>query len=67
MTWDVSLLLNFLATQWPNEVLLLLALSQKLTTLLVLLTSQKGQTIHLLDLGDIVCSGNILILTFGAN
>ena len=65
MTWDVSLVLNVLATQWLNEALSLLALSQKLAILLLLLTSQRRKTIHLLDIRNIVCSGNTLILRFG--
>lgn len=61
-TWDVSMVLDHLDTLNPPDSLSLLQLSRKLTTLLALLSGQRGQTIHLLDTSFIECSPSRLIL-----
>ena len=50
VTWDVDIVLAFLKTLGPVEALSLLALSQKLNMLLMLLAGQRGQSVHLLDI-----------------
>lgn len=47
--WDVSVVLRYLSGLYPNETLSLKKLSQKLLMLLLLVSSQRGQTMHLLD------------------
>ena len=49
-TWDVSAVLNYLATLHPNSEISLKSLSLKLVMLLLLVSGQRGQTIYLLNL-----------------
>ncbi|CAC5410279.1 unnamed protein product [Mytilus coruscus] len=61
-TWDVEVVLKYLKTLTPVYMLSLRVLSYKLVTLLLLLTGQRLQTIHSLDLDDItVTDSNISI------
>lgn len=48
--WNVSIVLRFLKTLSPVASLSLKNLSLKLVMLLSLLTAQRGQTLHLLDI-----------------
>ena len=48
--WDVSLVLNYLTTLDPIEKLTLKDLTLKLLMLLLLVTGQRGQSIHLLNI-----------------
>ena len=48
--WDVSIVLKHLSTLYPYDTLSLKALTQKTLLLLLLVTSQRGQSIHYLDL-----------------
>ena len=62
--WDVSLVLNYLTTLNPIEKLTLKDLTLKLLMLLLLVTGQRGQSIHLLNivtmhLGDTSCVFNL--------
>ena len=45
--WDVYVVLNYLSKQYPNESLSLIDLTLKTLMLVLLVTSQRGQTIHL--------------------
>ena len=47
--WDASKVLNFLGTLWPVQELTLKDLTLKLLMLLLLVTGQRGQSIHLLN------------------
>ena len=49
-TWDVHIVLDYLKTLSPVRTLSLTKLSKKLLMLLLLLSGQRGQTIHLMDL-----------------
>ena len=64
ITWDAAMVLKYLKSQSPPEALTLLALSWKLAMLMVLLTGQRGQAIHSLDVKSIEMSGNSMILSF---
>ena len=64
VTWDVSRVLDYLKTQSPAEALTLRALTCKLATLLLLLTGQRGQTIHSLQVSSVTCKADMLILRF---
>ena len=61
-TWDVSVVLDHLDKLSPPDSLSLLQLTRKLATLLALLSGQRGQTIHLLEVKFIECSSERLIL-----
>ena len=64
-TWDVSLVLKFLKGQSPPDALTTLALSRKLATLLLLLSGQRGQTMHSVHMKNVTCSDDMLIIRFG--
>ena len=49
ITWDVSLVLRHLKTLGPNETIHIRQLAKKLVVLMLLLSGQRGQTIHALD------------------
>jgi hypothetical protein len=49
-TWDVNLVLDYLKTLSPVNILFLRTLSLKLVMLLDLITGQRVQTLHSLDL-----------------
>ena len=63
-TWDARKVLQFMDKQGPPDKLTLLELSQRLATLLLLLSGQCGQAIHSLQIHDIECSDSLLILRF---
>ena len=48
--WDVSVVLKHLSSLYPNEKLPLKDLTYKALMLILLVSSQRGQSIHLLDL-----------------
>ena len=48
--WDVSVVLKHLSSLYPNEKLSLKDLTHKVLMLILLLSSQRGQSIHYLDL-----------------
>ena len=64
VTWDVAAVLKYLKSQSPLEALTCLALSRKLAMLLLLLSGQRGQSIHLLEIKAIECQSSVLILRF---
>lgn len=53
-TWDVSIVIEYLKRLFPLSDLSLKSLSCKSIMLLALLTSQRGQTLHLLTVDDVV-------------
>ena len=63
-TWDVNVFLKYLSTLSPPMGLTLYALGAKLATLLVLLSGQRGQSVHLLKIDDVECEDTQLILRF---
>lgn len=63
-TWDTQIVVKYLRSMFPLKCLNLLRLSQKLLMLLVLLTGQRGQSIHLLNVEDLECGENCLIIRF---
>ena len=48
--WDVSVVLKHLSSLYPNESLSLKDLTHKVLMLILLVSSQRGQSIHFLDL-----------------
>ena len=63
-TWDVGKLLEYLNKLSPPKALNLQVLSHKLVTLLLLLSGQRGQSIHLLRLEDCECTDASLVVRF---
>lgn len=51
-TWDVSVVLHYLQGLSPVGALKLKELTLKLVTLILLVSGQRGQTVHLLDLSN---------------
>lgn len=53
ITWDPSIVLNYLSAQWPHECLDLEILSKKVLTLLALVTAHRVQTLALIKIPNI--------------
>lgn len=64
-TWDVSLLLQYFHDQEDNKSLAISQLTQKLAALLLLLSGQRVQTIHLIKLSSVKFheSGCVITIT----
>ena len=63
VTWDLNVVLKYLKGLSPLESLSLLQISQKLLMLLLLLSGQRGQTIHLMDIKNIfITKDNVKIV-----
>lgn len=60
VTWDVDVVLRYLKTLFPIRKLPLRKLSQKLTMLLLLLSGQRGQSIHCLDITNMTLTSTTL-------
>lgn len=60
VTWDVDLVLRHLQQMAPAPELSLYLLSQKLCMLLLILTGQRGQTIHLIDIVNMTLSESVV-------
>ena len=65
VTWDPQIVLNFLKTWSPANNLSLLQLSIKVTLLCLLVSSQRGQTIHLIDIRNMSWERDRVICRFG--
>ena len=57
-TWDVAVVLNFLATLYPPSELNLKSLTLKFVMLTALITGQRGQCLHLTDTKDMTRNRN---------
>jgi hypothetical protein len=65
VTWDVNVVLTYLKGLSPLESLSLLQISQKLLMLLLLLSGQRGQTIHLMDIKNIFITEDNVTIVIG--
>ncbi len=65
VTWDVKPVLAYLKTLSPVHSLTLLQLNRKLAMLFLLLSGQRCQSLHLLDIRNIRCTPNVLKITYG--
>ena len=61
-SWDPEIVLNYLKTLRPP--LSLIVLWQKLCILLLLISAQGGQTLHLMSVSDITFSDSLAIISF---
>ena len=64
-TWDVSQVLTYLKSLSPVHELSLLCLSHKLVMLLALLSSQRKQSLHLIDIRNISIRNDTLLIRIG--
>ena len=58
VVWEADLVLNYLRTLSPVKFISIKLLTHKLTVLLLLLSGQRQQTIHLLDVRNMTLSGH---------
>ena len=65
VTWDTSVVLNFLKTLSPVKVITLQQLTYKATTLTALLTSQRCQSLTLIDLRNVSITKFTVKIRFG--
>ena len=65
VTWDVTVVLNFLRTQAPVRRLPLLPLTRKLAMLLLLLSGHRGQSLLFVDIRNIRATDHNIKITFG--
>lgn len=62
--WDVSIVMNKLKTLYPLHSLTLKELTLKCVMLLLLLTGQRGQTVHLLKCTDVRIENKKLYISY---
>ena len=60
--WDVSIVLSFLGNFFPHEDLPLNVLSYKCAMLLALASMQRVQTLHVIDINDIVFTNEFVTI-----
>jgi hypothetical protein len=65
VTWDPQVVLNYIKSLGPNRKLSLLQLSRKVTMLLLLLSGQRGQTMHLFDIRNMTLTKSKLTVRIG--
>lgn len=65
VTWDPNCVLRFIRGWSPVKSLTLKRLSLKVATLLTLLTSQRGQSIHLIDVRNLDLNPHRIKIRFG--
>ena len=65
VTWDVNIVLKYFKSLSPLSSLSLLHLSRKLLMLLALLSGQRGQTLHLIDIRNIQINDNYVKILNG--
>ena len=63
--WDVSPVLNYLSSLVPNEEITILKLASKLATLIALLSAQRGQSLHLLDIRNMTLTDDKVSFRIG--
>ena len=61
-TWDVNLVLAYLESLYPLSALSLKLLSEKLCTLMALLSGQRCQTIHCITVGSVTVYHNKVVI-----
>ena len=65
VTWEPEILLLYLKTLSPVRLLSLKKLTYKTTTLLWLLSGQRGQTIQLIDIRNLTLTKHVVKIRFG--
>ena len=64
-TWDPDLVLNYIKSLGLNEDLSLIMLTKKLTMLMLLVSGQRSQVVHLLDVRNMVISDSRVSFQIG--
>lgn len=62
--WDVKIVLEFLENLYPNNELGLKELTFKLVMLIALVTAQRAQTLHLLNIGNMLVKEDAYVFYF---
>ena len=57
-TWDVAVVLKYLETLYPHSDITLNNLTLKLVMIILLVSGQRGQTVHLIDLSSMEMADN---------
>ena len=57
-TWDVAVVLKYLETLYPHSDITLKNLTLKLVMIILLVSGQRGQTVHLMDLSSMEMADN---------
>lgn len=65
ITWDPDMVLSHIADLGPNEDLSTIQLSRKLTVLMLLVSGQRGQTLHALDIRNMSVSPSRISFRIG--
>lgn len=65
ITWDTDIMLRYLKSLGPNKRLTIQLLTHKLTMLLLLLSGQRTQTIHLFDVRNMTLTFSRVTFTIG--
>ena len=60
-TWNPDVMLTHITTMGPNSTLSIIQLPRKLTVLMLLLSRQRGQTLHLWDIRNMTFSDSRII------
>lgn len=64
--WDVNIVFKYIASLGDNDKLTLLTLSEKLVILLLLISGQRGQTVHLMNLNDVHVYSDKIVIYFSS-
>ena len=64
-TWDPAVVLTYIRSLGPNSTLSNIQLSRKFRVLMVLLSGQRGQTLHLLDIRNMAFSDSKVSFRIG--
>lgn len=65
ITWDPQVALNYIRDLCPNKRLSVVGLSRKLVLLMLLQSGQRGPTLHLLDVRNILFTPSKVTFTLG--
>lgn len=65
ITWDPDLILGYIEKLGPNHSLSIIQLSSKLVMLMLLVSGQRGQTLHVLDIRNMSVSPSRVAFRIG--
>ena len=65
VTWNPEVVLEHIKSLGPNKYLTIIQLSKKLVMLMLLLSGQRCQTLHVLDIRNMTITSSKVIFTIG--
>lgn len=65
VTWDPEVVLEYIKSLGPNKNLTIIQLSRKLVMLMLLLSGQRCQTLHMLDKRNMTITSSKVVFTIG--